>query len=691
MRLLRSDNNGWFYQAEFVGKNIPPYVILSHTWGEDWDEISFEDIRTGLGRKKAAYSKLKFCAERAAEDGLEYFWVDTCCIDKNSSTELSEAINSMFRWYRESVKCYAFLSDVPCAPGSRTKRSDRINSDIALELNDMSDPKLSEETTMPSIENHDEEDLKAFRQSKWFTRGWTLQELLAPEYVEFFAANGQILGDKSTLANEIFSITRIPTEALNGGFVSFSRFSEDERLSWAKGRETKREEDAAYSLLGLFDLAMPLIYGEGREKAFRRLHRERELAAAFEQTRSEKKIVRGNPSTSPGSDHLSQESDASEELTDEQHAELVQMWWDETVEVNMDSQDQYQKVAVLLLKWSDPLDELRVSMHGEIIVQLHKLATVFQKTFNFQTQIVELNVSSKPQHQLDRHIAAFIEAHDGPHSLLIVCYQGNSMFNSLHGRLELCASSDPARSFGISQSAVVNWRKAENMLCSDGVDGDVLMLLDVPYPAEFFESLRVSTQVKSTKRLCELISACPPSQSSPPPGPGSFTGALVETLQDLAHTSRSRFYSTGRINQRLRMAPNRKGTPSQMWSLFSDERHIALSPLDSKPTTQMPLLAPARSYLKLGLAFRDERLSREQIQFLSYQLGRALDNKRLLGLRKIDLLGVEIQPVAPLEWNVVARIAVTRWRQAIQIRQQSRGIAEGNVLSVVEAGASGVR
>lgn len=290
-------------------------------------------------------------------------------------------------------------------------------------------------------------------------------------------------------------------------------------------------------------------------------------------------------------------------------------------------------------------------------------------------------MSSKPQHQLDRHIAAFIEANDGPHSLLIVCYQGNSMFNSLHGRLELCASLDPAHSFGIiSQSAIVNWRKAETMLCSDGVDGDVLMLLDVPYPTELFESLRLSIQVKSTKRLCELISACPPTQSARPPGPGSFTGALIETLQDLAHTSRSRSYSTARINQRLLMAPNRKGTPSQMWSLFSDERHIALSPLDSKPTMQMLPLAPARSYLKLGLAFRDARLSREQIQFLSYQLGRALDDKKLFGLRKIDLLGVEIRPVAPLEWNVVAKVAVMRWRHAIQ-RKKARGNSDASLLS----------
>jgi hypothetical protein len=204
MRLLRSNGDGLFLQAEFTGRNIPHYANLSHTWGQDWDEITFGDIKTGLGRNKAAYAKLTFCAERAATDGLEYFWVDTCCIDKPSSTELSEAINSMFRWYRDSAKCYAFLADVPTErPASGCQRS------------------------------------------KWFTRGWTLQELLAPKTVKFYAANGCLIGDKTTLADDIFQTTGIPREALHGGFASLSQSSVQQRLDWADGRDTKREEDAA--------------------------------------------------------------------------------------------------------------------------------------------------------------------------------------------------------------------------------------------------------------------------------------------------------------------------------------------------------------------------------------------------------------------------------------------------------------
>lgn len=259
--------------------------------------------------------------------------MDTCCIDKSSSTELSEAINSMFRWYRDSAKCYAFLADVP---------TERPASD--------------------------------FQKSKWFTRGWTLQELLAPETVEFYAANGRQIGDKTTLADDLFSTTGIPTEALHGGFASLSQFSVEQRLSWANGRDTKREEDAAYSLLGLFDLAMPLIYGEGRDRAFRRLHREREIAA-FEKDAAEKKTegiddqtrlassARHNGAKQRASEAFgstSQDSETAEEVTNEQHAELMQVWWDDNIEDHLDPRDQYQNVAVLLLKWSNALDDLRV-------------------------------------------------------------------------------------------------------------------------------------------------------------------------------------------------------------------------------------------------------------------------------------------------------------------------------------------
>jgi hypothetical protein len=243
MRLLKYADAGDFcLTKDFVGDDtVPPYAILSHTWGDDEDEVTFNDLQTGVGRSKAGYKKMQFCGEQAGRDGLKHFWVDTCCIDKSNPIELQLAINSMFRWYRNSAKCYAYLSDI----SSR----DYTESD---------QPSQSLEC--------------AFRKCKWFTRGWTLQELIAPASVEFFSLEGKSLGDKKFLEQQIHDITRIPVRALRGG--SLSQFTVDERMLWAKNRKTKYEEDEAYSLQGMFDVYIPLLYGEGKEKAFIRLREE---------------------------------------------------------------------------------------------------------------------------------------------------------------------------------------------------------------------------------------------------------------------------------------------------------------------------------------------------------------------------------------------------------------------------------
>ena len=196
----------------------------------------------GTGKSKSGYSKIRFCGKQATKDDLQFFWVDTCCIDKSSSAELSEAINSMFQWYRKADKCYVYLSDVS-ADGS-----------VGRNLS-------SKQTCQP-----------AFQDCKWFTRGWTLQELLAPTSVDFFSVEGERIGDRNSMVQEIQNITGIPIQALQG--TPLSHFSTKERMSWAEKRRTKREEDAAYCMLGIFDIHMPLIYGEGREKAFGRLWRE---------------------------------------------------------------------------------------------------------------------------------------------------------------------------------------------------------------------------------------------------------------------------------------------------------------------------------------------------------------------------------------------------------------------------------
>jgi hypothetical protein len=239
MRLLVRNNSGEFSLTKDFSDDTPRYAILSHTWGEATEEVTYRDIIEGIGKSKAGYRKIQFCGEQARHDGLEYFWVDTCCIDKSNSTELAEAINSMFRWYRNAATCYVYLSDV-----STTKR------------------KASDQSSEFPWES-------AFRASKWFTRGWTLQELLAPGLVEFFSRDGKRLGDKRSLEQQIYEITGLAVSALRG--ASLSQFGVDERLLWAEHRQTTRKEDKVYSLLGMFNVYIPLIYGEGADNALVRL------------------------------------------------------------------------------------------------------------------------------------------------------------------------------------------------------------------------------------------------------------------------------------------------------------------------------------------------------------------------------------------------------------------------------------
>jgi hypothetical protein len=237
MRLLYTADDGRLgWTDDLVGEQIPPYAILSHTW--EGQEVTYKDLRNYRditdvdARLKGGYQKIFFCAAQAKRDGLDYFWVDTCCIDKANNTELSEAINSMFRWYQNAGKCYVYLSDV---------ENDTLGG----------------------------EDESAFKRSRWFTRGWTLQELLAPKSVEFFSSTKVRLGDKESLKGILHEITKVPVQALLGSRLS--DYSVSERFSWAENRQTTREEDRAYCLLGVFDVHLPLIYGERKENALDRL------------------------------------------------------------------------------------------------------------------------------------------------------------------------------------------------------------------------------------------------------------------------------------------------------------------------------------------------------------------------------------------------------------------------------------
>lgn len=240
MRLL---NVQTFRFEEFVGEagnGIPPYAILSHTWGPY--EVTF-DYHTRWGREdidKEDYDKIRGCCRLAKSEGFQYVWIDTCCIDKSSSAELSEAINSMFQWYRDSAICYAYLSDVDS----------------------------SEDPTKLAEGDDESFGSSSFARSRWFTRGWTLQELLAPAEVIFLASDWSEIGTKKSLRSAVSRVTQISEKVLEE--CRWDQYSVAQKMSWAASRQTTRLEDAAYCLMGLFDVNMPLLYGEG-SKAFSRL------------------------------------------------------------------------------------------------------------------------------------------------------------------------------------------------------------------------------------------------------------------------------------------------------------------------------------------------------------------------------------------------------------------------------------
>ena len=216
--------------VDFADNAIPAYAILSHRWGDK--ETSYQEYMNVAPEERSSFAKIRGLCTLASSRGWEWVWIDTCCIDKKSSAELSEAINSMYNWYRKSVECYVYLCDV------------EWNSQ------DM------------------DKSLREFQRSVWFTRGWTLQELLAPGRVLFFDRHWKGIGDKHNLSNEISTITGISLQSL----LSKNRPEESVAIvmSWASKRVTSRVEDTAYCLMGLFDVNMPLLYGEG-EKAFERL------------------------------------------------------------------------------------------------------------------------------------------------------------------------------------------------------------------------------------------------------------------------------------------------------------------------------------------------------------------------------------------------------------------------------------
>lgn len=238
MRLLNTRT----LELESVGDAPGKYAVLSHTWGSE--ELLFDDVcdadklREARWKQTKGFRKVSTACEIALKQGLTYLWVDTCCIDKRSSAELSEALNSMFAWYRDAAVCFAFLADVALHPDGVAE---------------------------------------GFESSRWFSRGWTLQELLAPDDVEFFTRDWVLLGTRGSLSARVSRITGIGENLLRGRSRNVAGLLRQEnvatRMGWAAHRETRRVEDMAYCLMGIFGVNMPILYGEGG-RAFLRLQEE---------------------------------------------------------------------------------------------------------------------------------------------------------------------------------------------------------------------------------------------------------------------------------------------------------------------------------------------------------------------------------------------------------------------------------
>ena len=228
MRLLHTEK--YTFKEYFDPRTAPPYAMLSHRWTDE--EVSHKQFIDNSYQEGPGIDKIRHaCAEARRLEKLDWLWVDTICIDKSSSAELTEAINSMYQWYGESYVCLAYLADVDAYQGTK-------------------------------------EASAKFAASDWFKRGWTLQELIAPIEVRFYDASWRFIGTKETMSGLVSNVTGIQPESLLLK-ISLSQASVAMKMSWASKRTTTRKEDMAYCLLGLFEVNMPLLYGEGRNAFFR--------------------------------------------------------------------------------------------------------------------------------------------------------------------------------------------------------------------------------------------------------------------------------------------------------------------------------------------------------------------------------------------------------------------------------------
>ena len=238
IRLLNTTNGRFKYEDPLKVR----YAILSHVWQKKPGhppEQSHQEVRDIAARKTNANSnilpllseKIRNACDFARQHGFTYIWIDTCCIDQTSSAELSRSINSMYEWYSCANVCYVYLHDV-----DSTTEYARLASQ--------------------------------FRRSRWFTRGWTLQELIAPRNVIFLSSKWRFIGTKHSMMAMVQEITGIDRKVLQHKMTP-SEVPVAQRMRWVAGRDTELLEDQAYCLIGIFGVRLTPIYGEGEDAFFR--------------------------------------------------------------------------------------------------------------------------------------------------------------------------------------------------------------------------------------------------------------------------------------------------------------------------------------------------------------------------------------------------------------------------------------
>ncbi|KAF2263479.1 hypothetical protein CC78DRAFT_270147 [Lojkania enalia] len=358
-------------------------------------------------------------------------------------------------------------------------------------------------------------------------------------------------------------------------------------------------------------------------------------------------------------------SSTAQYVADKKREADMQIWWDEAIAKNMDLPDGYEKVAVLLIKWADELDELKTRAEAE------ELNDVFRHQYRFHTEIVELNVASKPQHQISRHITTFIQMHDGPNNLMIVYYTGHGEYKDDQKYLELAGYLDSTSKKGFNIDARANWNKAEEVLCSDDIEGDVLTILDTCYSSNLVKSGKEDT------RTFELLSACAFDVTTSAPGDFSFTRALIDALKDFLREDPNRSFTTSLLSQRINQNEIRRDQPCQLWfRMKHHDRHIRLAPLDPERERERKhsrLRQLPKGYLSLRLALDEDSLNQQQIEYLTKKLAKAITGKTFVGIKRIDWLGLKPARVTHFGRAAIAMISFSQWKKIVNRRREERG------------------